>query len=90
MRKEIKWTDLVDPEKLTIEMMWGIFSKLVISKQAPDIQNREMKKAFYAGFIECFKIMTDISTELSEDNACLVLDKIQTEADEFIQKILDK
>ncbi len=88
MRNEINWTDLVSSDKLTIETMWNLFVKLIMPKDAPDIQIREMKKAFYAGFIECFKIMSDVSTDLSESDAVLLFEKINKEAQTYIKETI--
>lgn len=88
--QEIKWTDLMKPDALTIEFCWRIFASNVLVKQVtPDtVQYQEMKKAFFAGFLECFKIMNDLSTELTEDQACTILSKISDEANAFFDRLI--
>lgn len=86
MENEINWTDLMSSERLPIDTMWHHFLKFVTPKETPDIQKREMKKAFYSGFAVCIKIMNDVAPELSESDACLLFDKINKETCAFIKE----
>lgn len=85
---DIKYTDIMRPEEITIDLIWKTFvSKVYPHISADSDQYREMKTVFYAGFVEMFKVMNDISTELPEDRAFVVLGRIQSEAHSFFNEM---
>jgi len=89
--REIKWTDPMKPEAVTIGFCWDTFAHFTMPTVPKDtVQYKEMRKAFYAGFVECFKIMNDLSlsTELTEDQACTVLSKISNEGNQFFDELI--
>jgi hypothetical protein len=84
-----KYTDFFKPNEISIDKCWQVVSSNFFKgKDISEVQKIEMKKAFYAGFTECFKIMNDISEVLSEDEACVVLDRINTEGHEFHDQLM--
>lgn len=83
----LKYTDIMKPEDISIAHCWTTFAGLVLSGVS-DIQRSEMRKAFYAGFTECFKIHIDISTTLSETEAVATLSRLNDEANEFVDAFL--
>ncbi len=78
------YLDVIKPEDLSIAHLWTHFAGLVLPG-APAIQRAEMRKAFYAGFIECFKITDDVAVRLTEEQACVVLARINAEGTEFFE-----
>ena len=84
----LKYTDLMKPEDISIAHCWNTFAGVVLSG-VPDIQRSEMRKAFYAGFSEGFKIMVDLSSELTEEQAVAALDRLSKESNEFVQGMLE-
>lgn len=88
MPRPLKYTDVMKPEDINIAHLWTVFAGAVLDAGAPQIQRDEMRKSFYAGFVECFKIMTDLSDVLSEDEACKVLDGLNKEARAFYETMV--
>jgi len=84
---ELKYTDVMKPEEISIEKCWKVFASLIFEGEISRLQYDEMRKSFYAGFTECFKIMNDLSTELTEDQAVQNLDRIRDEAREFYEQM---
>lgn len=80
-----KYTDLLKPEDISIAFLWTIFAGAVLDPEAPKVQRQEMRKAFYGGFVECFKIMVDLSDTLSDAEAAKVLDRLSRESHEFFE-----
>lgn len=83
----INYLDLFAPEDIHIEKLWFVISKAMYKGQeVTQLQHDEMRKAFYIGFTECFKIMADLSDRLSEDQAAAVLSRLSDEARAFHDK----
>lgn len=86
--KGLKYTDVMKPEDINIAHLWTQFAGAVLPAGAPAIQREEMRKAFYAGFFEYFKISNDMSTELTEEQAVKVLERLGKEASDFFEKMM--
>lgn len=85
----MKYTNVMKPEEISIEGCWKLFAEFIFQyRTISKVQYDESRKCFYAGFTECFKIMNDLSAELTEDQACKNLDRISAEAKEFYEQIL--
>lgn len=87
MKTTFKYTDFFDPKDIAISKCWMVISN-VMFKDIPaypmSLEQREnLRKAFYVGFVECFKIVSDISTDLTEADACAVLSRISAEGNAF-------
>jgi hypothetical protein len=85
---DIAWTDIVEPKELTIAYLWTLFAGHVIPVTAPRFQREEMRKAFYAGFVECFKVINDVSVKLPEPQSYQLLERISNEANEFFEQMM--
>lgn len=84
-----KYTDFFAPEDLSLAKCWMVVSSALFKgKEVSQVQREEMEKAFYIGFTECFKIITDMSDELPEDKAAGVLDRLAGEAAAFHEWIV--
>ena len=67
--------------------MWKIFVSTVYpTVKADSVQYAEMRRCFYAGFIECFKVMDDLSMTMTEDQASEQLSRINKETRAFFDK----
>lgn len=70
--------------EITVAKCWEALTKLLYhDRSISQIQHDEMRRAFFIGFSECFAIMTDLSDELTEDEAAKVLDRLATETNAF-------
>lgn len=88
---EFKYTDFFDPKDLSIANCWMVIEGALRKKRdLRPAQIDDMKKAFYIGFTEAFKIITDLSEVLTEEHACDVLTRISKEANEFHDKTIEE
>lgn len=86
-KADISWTDLFKAKQLTIEKLWTLTANIFFAgKQIPKIQHDKMRKAYYAGFAECFKVMSDFAGNLPEDQACDFFSQLSLEIDKFIDQ----
>jgi hypothetical protein len=70
-----------------LEDSWKGFIKLVLPDAKPgDIQYEEMRKAYYCGFYASFSLVTEISSEVPEDQAMHILSNIYENAEKEIRK----
>ncbi len=88
--RDLNWIQVVKPEDISIAYLWTIFAGAVMSADAPAIQREEMRKAFFSGFLECFKIINDISTALPEAEAFKVLARLRDENNAFFEKMMSE
>lgn len=79
------YSKLLDPEKFSIDLVWQVFAKAILPPDASRIQYVETKKAFYAGFLECFKVMTDYAGGLTESDACKLFNRLSAESHDFFE-----
>ena len=87
---DLKYTDIMKPEDISIAYLWTIFAGAVLSPSASQVQRDEMRKSFYAGFVECFKIMDDLSNALPEEESLRAMDRLNNEARDFYKEIVRK
>ncbi len=84
LASKINYADLIQKGNLTVANIWTILATFIYKdKQPPEIQRNEMRRTFYMGFTECFRIMTDAADAMSEDQASDFLTKISKEVNEF-------
>lgn len=83
----LKYTDVMKPEDINIAHLWVLFAGAVLPADASPGQREDMRRAFYAGFVECFKIFTDLATTLGEEHAATVLGGLQKEARAFFEEM---
>jgi hypothetical protein len=88
----MNWNDLLkDPSKLTIELLWRLYAEHTFKGVAVGrYQYAETKQAFFIGFNECFKIMSDMADRLSEEDACKVITRIHEEAADFMDNVIER
>lgn len=81
------WADYVKPADMSVAFLWTNWAGLVIPADASQLQRDEMKKAFYSGFLESYKLMNDYIVKLSEAQAVQLLSKLDGEAREFFEQM---
>lgn len=73
----------------TIGEYWKSFESAIIPTDAPDIQKREMRKAFYAGAASVADIQYRIGCDdVSEEEGMKTLEKLHRDIDEYYVKFI--
>lgn len=87
---KLDWTDLTKhPEKISIEFLWKVYSgEIFRGREVSKLQYDEMRKSFYCGFTECFKLMSDFASNLPEDQACDLFSALAKEGGDFVDKLM--
>ncbi len=78
MKKELKIR--------TVEELWKKFETHLIPPDAPEIQHREMKVAFYGGFTSAFQLLVDgigSNDDVSEEEGAAIMGELQEECNQF-------
>jgi hypothetical protein len=88
--KPKEWQDYVKADDMSVAFLWLNFAGFVLPPNAPEIQRDEMKKAFYAGFLECFKVMNDYATALPDDEATKLFARLSRESKDFYRLMLEE
>lgn len=84
------YLDFFKPEDIQLKKMWEVIARMLFPKGASEIQYLEMRRAFYIGFTECFKIMSDVSDRMSEEEASKVLARLHNEVNSFFENEIPK
>jgi hypothetical protein len=72
----------------SVNQAWKDFAKAVFPKDAPPIQYQEMMRSFYAGYYSSLMgTMLMATPEISEDDACKLLDKLRNECESFFEAL---
>lgn len=67
---------------------WLSYLDEVIPKESPQIQIKECKRAFYAGMISMFSILSgDVVTTVSDDEGVKIMENIFQELNDYKDKI---
>lgn len=76
------------PKDITIALLWTNFAGFVLPANASDVQREEMRKAFYAGFFECFSVHHDLVANIeSDEEGAQVLERLTNEAHAFYKSL---
>jgi len=85
---DISWAKLLDENRLSVETLWQLTANIIFDgKEISQTQHDQMRKAYFMGFSECFKVMTDFASDLSEDKACDFFSKIGLELNKFVDDV---
>lgn len=78
--------------KYHIKTNWDTFNRLAMPKDAPEVQVREMRNAFYAGVAMIFaEIMDQLDNpNLTNDEGGEFMAEIHSEVNEFIASKIEK
>jgi hypothetical protein len=90
MKKILEYSDIFDSKTFKVHQVWDMYAVLVLPKDVSRVQYDETKKAFYAGFLECFKIMTDYASNLEEDDACQLFTRLNDEGMDFMKLMIEQ
>lgn len=72
----------------TIAERWLEFSHSVLPDNVSDVQRREMRRAFYAGFSSCLFALRELSEDnVSEADSIAAMNKYAAEAREFADRV---
>lgn len=63
---------------------WNVFREMVIPKDAPETQLREMRRSFFAGASMCFTLLVN-KTE-TEDLGMKLMDDLDAEFHDFAER----
>ena len=70
-----------------LEQEWESLIAEVIPKNAPPLQVREMKRAFYMGAVAAISLTTNAADKLSEDDGVVFMRSLRQEMRDFMQQI---
>lgn len=74
----------------TIQEQWDMFSALVIPKNAPPIQQQEMRRAFYAGAEAMTRIQFAVGDKnMSEEAGVQILEGCNDELRRFSKQVME-
>lgn len=88
MAAKISYADIFKPGEFKIEALWRTIVKKVLPEQISQIQHDEMRKAFYMGFTEAFRVLTDYAGDLPEEKACQMFGDIAQQLNDFADKVM--
>lgn len=86
----LKYTDVMKPEQISVALCWELYRRQVVPGDAGPGQVQDTRMAFYAGFSECFKIMVDLSGDLTEAQAAEILSRVNDETRAFFEEFMAK
>lgn len=90
--RKINWADIIgNIDNLKVEMIWRLYAQNVFSgMEVSAIQYQETKQAFFCGFAECFRILSDVSERYDENQASDILSRLSKESNTFIESLVDR
>jgi len=73
----------------TIAQVWAQFDAKVLGDAVGEVQRREMRRAFYAGFHSCLVASLDIASESgdNDDLGATMMDRLSQECLAFVDEI---
>ena len=89
---KLNWADIVgNIDNLKVEMLWRLYSQSIFKGVTVSaVQYKETKQAYFCGFSECFRVMTDIVEKYDEDQANDILTRLSKESNNYIEALLDR
>lgn len=90
--QNLNWADIVgNIDNLKVEMLWRLYaSHIFAGMNVGTTQYQETKQAYFVGFSEAFKVLSDVADKYSEDDANTILTRISKEANAYIESLLDR
>lgn len=78
----------------TIQSEWQHYAETVLPPDAPEVQLRETRRAFYAGYLSAMMQITDIAHSvsegnLSEDGGKGIMDGLREELADFARSVFE-
>jgi hypothetical protein len=75
---------------LTLPDIWQSFNDKVVHANASDIQRIEMRRAFHAGFICCWELLTDHVASLDKDEAIEFMNSRESEIMSYLSVMMNE
>lgn len=72
------------------QKLWEKFQTEAIPRSAPDIQKREMQKAFYVGMASLLNTLENLDESLSEEEGAAILEDYKQELIEALEPFIKK
>lgn len=82
------WPEILPPEAMSLNRLWLLYFNCMQLEKCLPVQQTEMRKAFVAGFTECFKIIADYSEVLDDRKALEFMTRIHDECDKEVQSMI--
>lgn len=70
----------------TVQQQWAMFEKLVMPKDAPPMQRKEMRRAFYAGVEATLRLQFEMG-DVSDDAGVAMIEGWHDECRRFAQQM---
>lgn len=91
MGKKISYAQIFPDGEVKVETLWQLFARFhFCNREVSTIAYQEVKKAFFIGFCECFRIMTDFAGDLPEERACQVFSAMGAELNAVIDQYVTR
>lgn len=75
----------------TITSQWELFNALVIPKDAPDLQRREMRRAFFCGAESILRMQIELGKpEVSENAGIAIMEGWHDECHRFAAQVVKR
>jgi hypothetical protein len=74
-------------DRVTLADLWTNFAGVVLPG-ASELQRSEMRKAFFAGFVECMALVRDVVPTLSDEHAVRTLERFSAETHDFYERLM--
>lgn len=85
------YSRIFDPHQISIHSVWLLFKAVHLKNGTySESQMEDLKVAFYAGFTECFKIVSDYAAGIEESEAMALLDRLCDEGSSWVDRMVKK
>jgi hypothetical protein len=72
----------------TLQDKWQSFERSAMPKDAPPIQRKEMRRAFYAGVAVMLSLMSELGEDdVSEEAGAAALEALDQECKQFLSRV---
>lgn len=90
--QNLNWADIVgNIENLKVEMLWRLYASHIFDgMQVGATQYQETKQAYFVGFSEAFKVLSDVADRYDENEANDILTRLSRESNAYIDSLLDR
>ncbi|MEP0872457.1 hypothetical protein NDA01_21815 [Trichocoleus desertorum AS-A10] len=72
--------------KRTVQSQWQSYERSIMPKDAPPIQRKEMRRAFYAGAFVMLNLAKEVG-DMSEEAGVEALEAYERECKEFLSRV---
>lgn len=90
MKIDHRSIDFTRIDSVSVDQLWTNFAGFIGLANASELQRREMRKAFFAGFHECMALVRDVIPQLDDAVAVRVLERFSGETETFFNKLVEE